>query len=252
MEHTLPGATWLGPRRDLFEGRVSPVNDVRRELGLGPVGSFGELMATARVHIVASIAELDAPVPWNVPLRYVGPLQPAGGQSPVAGLPDRFILVSFSTTWQRQVAALQHVVDALAGLDRPVVVTTGRSVDPSEITAAANTFVFPELPHRQILDRADVVVTHAGHGTVLSALTAGVPLVCLPLGRDQHDIARRVEAVGAGVTVDAVQGEAAIREGVQAVIRDASYADQAATLAQAIVRYRGIQEVLEILDSAAT
>jgi UDP:flavonoid glycosyltransferase YjiC (YdhE family) len=252
MEHTLPGATWLGPRRDLFEGRVAPVNDVRRRLGLDPVGSFGELMATARVHIVASVAELDAPVPWDVPLRYVGPMQQVGDQSPVTELPDRFILVSFSTTWQRQVVALQHVVDALSGLDRPVVVTTGRSVDPSEITAAANTFVFGELPHQQILDRADVVVTHAGHGTVLSALTAGVPLVCLPLGRDQHDVARRVVAVGAGVTVDSVQDEAAIRDGVLAVIRNASYADQAATLAQAIAHYRGIQEVLEILDSTAT
>jgi len=29
------------------------------------------------------------------------------------------------------------------------------------------------------------VITHAGHGSVLKALAAGVPLVCMPLGRDQ-------------------------------------------------------------------
>ena len=203
------------------------------------------------MHVVPTAAELDAPVPWDVPLRYVGPLQPVGDTLPVPELPDRFILVSFSTTWQRQVEALQHVVDALSAFDQPVVVTTGPSVDPSELAAPPNAIIVSELPHRQILGRADVVVTHAGHGTVVSALSAGVPLVCLPLGRDQHDVAGRVVAVGAGVAVDAVHDQVAIRDGVHLVLGDAAYAARAADLARAIASYRGVQEVLEILDSAA-
>jgi UDP:flavonoid glycosyltransferase YjiC (YdhE family) len=49
--------------------------------------------------------------------------------------------------------------------------------------------VVEHLSHGDILDRVDLVLNHAGHGTVLSSLTAGVPLVCMPMGRDQHDIA---------------------------------------------------------------
>ena len=30
------------------------------------------------------------------------------------------------------------------------------------------------------------VVTHAGHGTVIKSLAAGVPVVAMPLGRDQR------------------------------------------------------------------
>jgi hypothetical protein len=130
MQHSLPGATWLGPRRDRFEAFVPPVNEVRTGLGLGRVGSFPELMSRPLMHIVPTAAELDAPVPWDVPLRYVGPLQPAGDKSSVPELPDRFILLSFSTTWQRQVEALQYVVDALSTFDRPVVVTTARAWTP--------------------------------------------------------------------------------------------------------------------------
>ena len=32
MQHSLPGASWLGPRRDRFEAFVLPVNDVRAGL----------------------------------------------------------------------------------------------------------------------------------------------------------------------------------------------------------------------------
>jgi len=45
------------------------------------------------------------------------------------------------------------------------------------------------------------MITHSGHGSVISALAHGVPLVCVPFGRDQRDIAIRAVATGAAVTL---------------------------------------------------
>ena len=47
--------------------------------------------------------------------------------------------------------------------------------------------------------RAAAVVTHGGHGTMIKALAAGVPVVAMPMGRDQNDNAARLEASGAPV-----------------------------------------------------
>jgi UDP:flavonoid glycosyltransferase YjiC (YdhE family) len=58
------------------------------------------------------------------------------------------------------------------------------------------------LRHSALLPHADLVVTHAGLGTVTAALAFGVPMVCLPLGRDQFNNARLVEEIGAGVALD--------------------------------------------------
>ena len=69
-------------------------------------------------------AALDSPVPWELPLHYVGPLQSTADDEDVPELPPRFVLVSFTTTWQRQVDVLQRTIDALEPLDRAVVVTT--------------------------------------------------------------------------------------------------------------------------------
>ena len=57
------------------------------------------------------------------------------------------------------------------------VITTGRAIDPDQIEAAGNVRVVTSAPHREILPESAVVITHAGPGTVLKTLAAGVPLV---------------------------------------------------------------------------
>ena len=139
----------------------------------------------------------------------------------------------------------------MARLDRTVVVTTGPSIDPSEVTPAENTVVLAELPHGPILHRVDVVVTHAGHGTVLSALTAGVPLVCMPMGRDQHDVTRRVVAVGGGVEVDPGEVRPKLLAAVQRVIGDRRFAERTAELARSIAGHGGVEEALDLIERCA-
>jgi UDP:flavonoid glycosyltransferase YjiC (YdhE family) len=251
VHHTLPGASWAGPRGDRLSGFVEPVNRVRTQLGMKPASSYPELIGAARAHIAATSAALDAPLPWPVPLHYVGPLQPVGAIEADIDLPERFVLVSFSTTWQRQAAPLQHVVDALAGLDRPVVVTTGPALGPGEVVAADNTTVIGQIRHSRVLDRVDLVVTHAGHGTVVSSLSAGVPLVCMPMGRDQHDVSARVAAVGAGVVLDANAPQGHILRAARRVLDDETFVTAARAMAQAIANEPGIDGALAIIDGIA-
>lgn len=80
------------------------------------------LLDHAAALIAPTMRALDEEPPCPLPLRYLGPLQPEGRLVPVDHLPDRFVLVSFSTTWQRQAEPLQRVIDALGGLDAAVVV----------------------------------------------------------------------------------------------------------------------------------
>jgi UDP:flavonoid glycosyltransferase YjiC (YdhE family) len=84
------------------------------------------------------------------------------------------------------------------------------------------------------LPQAALVVCHAGLGTVMAALSHGVPLVCLPMGRDQGNNAQRVASLGAGRTLagDASRGE--IRDAVARVLRTSSHHDAA----------RGLQETI--------
>jgi len=68
----------------------------------------------------------------------------------------------------------------------------------------------------KLLDRAVCAVTHGGMGATQKALAAGVPVVAVPFGRDQHEVARRVEVSDAGVQLPSSRlSPARIREAVR-------------------------------------
>ena len=101
----------------------------------------------------------------------------------------------------RQEDLLQRAADALGRLPVHALVTTGPAVDPAVIRAPENVSVRRWARHADVLPYCSAVVTHGGHGTVIKALTAAVPLVIAPLGRDQPDNAARVVHAEAGLRV---------------------------------------------------
>ena len=107
------------------------------------------------------------------------------------------------------------------------MITTGLAVEPQEIQAPPNVEVVQAAPHRQVLAEASVVVTHAGHGTVLKALAAGVPLVCVPMGRDQKDNTVRVIRFGAGVRISKKATPNQIAAAVSKILENPNYASAA-------------------------
>jgi UDP:flavonoid glycosyltransferase YjiC (YdhE family) len=95
------------------------------------------------------------------------------------------------------------------------------------------------------------VVCHAGTGTTLAGLVAGLPLVLLPQGADQFDNARACQRAGAAevllpeeVTPDAV------REAVRRVLpEDSSYRRAVRALAAEIAEMPSAADVATELKS---
>jgi UDP:flavonoid glycosyltransferase YjiC (YdhE family) len=52
------------------------------------------------------------------------------------------------------------------------------------------------VSHAAVLDRAAMLVSHAGHGSVMKALWHGRPMALVPWGRDQPGVASRAKALG--------------------------------------------------------
>ena len=128
------------------------------------------------------------------------------------------------TIWNDADDLFRLIIDAVQ--DRAnVIVTVGRQNDPEALgPQPPHVVVRRFIPQEEILQRCDVVVAHGGSGTVLGALTAGVPLLVLPQGADQWNNADRVVRAGAGrrllaeeVSVDAV------RHAVTDLLDDRSY-----------------------------
>ena len=107
-----------------------------------------------------------------------------------------------STLFQNDRTLAEVACRAFAGEPLDVIITTA-DIDPAGLVAASNIRIERFVPHTPVLDRAACVVCHAGMGITQKALAHGVPVVAVPFGRDQPEVARRVEVARAGVRLPA-------------------------------------------------
>jgi MGT family glycosyltransferase len=233
------------------------LNQARAEFGLAPLRDGLDLMGKASRILVCTSPSYDfAPgsVPGNV--RYVGPqlddAASADSGNPWAVPSGRpLVLVGLSSTVMRQEGLLQRAADALGQLHVRGLVTTGPAVDPAGIVAPPNVTVTRWVRHADVLPHCSAVITHGGHGTVMKALIAGVPLVVVPLGRDQPDNAARVVYAGAGIRLRKNASVSALRAAVARVIDDPGYRAAAGRMAGRLAAERDDNLVVDELEHAA-
>ena len=227
--------TWFGEIWPLLEPAI---NETRRGYGLEPVDGWPSVfMRHDRLLSVVPTA-FDAPVA-DVPraMRHFGFLVPRG-QPPdtTVGFPagdDATVLVGLSTTYAKQESMFESILDALGDLAVRALVTTAGQVDISALPQPSNVTIVDYVPHGLVLDRTDVMVTHAGLGSVAGAMTFGVPLVCMPVDRDQPLNAQRVTELGAGIALTASASAGEIAAAIERVLSDATYRDAARALGRA-------------------
>jgi len=151
----------------------------------------------------------DDPGPLPANTTYVGPISAPQSPPPLdprdarllAEPGDPWVLLSLSTTVQGQELALPAMLDAVGTLPVRALLTLGGVVPVSDIVAPANVTVRTYIPHDLVLPSMSAVISHGGLSTITSALTAGVPLLCIPQGRDQPMNGERVTACGVGRVV---------------------------------------------------
>jgi MGT family glycosyltransferase len=217
------------------------LNALRQLHGVTPLSHFMDQIGRARRQLVLTSAAFAFAAVLPPGARYVGPVldDPVWAAETPWTPPDSsdpLVLVAMSSTFQDQIDCLQRVVDALAILPVRGLVTTGPAIDASALQPRANVTIVPSAPHRQVLQHAALVVTHGGHGTVMKALEANVPMVLVPHGRDQADTAARVTSRGAGITLRRTATPGEIADAVRQVLQNGQYRTSTQQLGDAVRR----------------
>jgi UDP:flavonoid glycosyltransferase YjiC (YdhE family) len=234
-------------------GRWTPaINAVRRQAGLGALRNLLDQLDTP-VSIVLGVSRAFDIGDRSPPPRffYAGPLirtpawasrhaelasQTSGAQQSQAadGHARPRVLVSFGTTMQGQIPVIERCIRALAGEPIDCIVTLGPAVAGHDFPTADNVRILQSASHDDIVPSCAAVICHAGHGTMVRPIMHGVPLLCIPMGRDQHDNAARIVRSGVGLRLPATAGAARIRRAVRRLIRDPRFHANALALGGAI------------------
>jgi MGT family glycosyltransferase len=191
-----------------FDKRMlPPLNEIRVGLGVPCVASADEFWRRAPLMLVATGKPFEYPHgEWGDAVQMIGPcsLDPQPDAIPEwLALIDRpIVLVTTSSEKQGDDKLVQTAMAAL--VDEPVhVVATVPAGQPDDFAKTPNATVCRLIPHGAVLDRAVCAVTHGGMGATQKALAHGVPVCVVPFGRDQFEVARRVEVAGCGTRLPA-------------------------------------------------
>jgi MGT family glycosyltransferase len=171
-------------------------------------------------------------IPDDLPSHhhYVGPLLwTPPGQTPgyVTDEGPPWVLVSLSTMPMADEADLANAaVTALLDHDVRILVTDTEARNALTDDVASNAVhVEPFVPHDAVMERASLFISHGGHGGVSRAMLHGVPMVLVPLGRDQDGVGYRAERLGIAKVVhkEALSVDT-VAEAINSVLTDPTYA----------------------------
>ena len=156
------------------------------------------------------------------------------------------VYVTLGTVFNAIPGLMAEMVGALRTLSVDLVVTTGPGVDPASLgPQPAHVTVRQFVPQDQVLRHADLMVSHAGAGTMLGALCHGLPQLCLPHGADQPWNAEAVARARAGIVVPEEEcTPEAVRAGVVTLLSSPSYRAAAQAVRAEIEAMPSAREVL--------
>jgi MGT family glycosyltransferase len=156
--------------------------------------------------LVTTAEPFEYPHPdWAPDVKMIGasPWEPPQEPPPWLDEIDRpLVLVTTSSEFQDDGVLVRTALEALADEPVQVVATMPAGVEDG-LAVPPNARVEQFVPHGPLLDRAAVAVTHGGMGATQKALLRGVPVCVVPFGRDQMEVARRVEVSGSGTRLPA-------------------------------------------------
>jgi UDP:flavonoid glycosyltransferase YjiC (YdhE family) len=234
---------------------VRPLAHLRQSVGLAP---DPDLRMPYRFLFFAtsppSFYESSAPLPATAhPLRPIVFDLSGNERLPewFDRLPDQpTVYATMGTVVNTMPGILEAIVSGLQDEPLNLILSTGRNRDPADFgPQPPHMHIERYIPQSLLFPHCDLVVAHGGTGTVMAALSHGLPMVILPVRADQPDNARRCAELGVARVI-ALESRTpdAIREAVQEVLANPSYREYAIRLKDEMQTMPGPDHAVLLLD----
>jgi zeaxanthin glucosyltransferase len=144
----------------------------------------------------------------------------------------------------------QTIAAACEDLDVQLVIALGGGSAPESLpNLPGSPLVVGFAPQLELLQQAQLTITHAGMNTTLESLSNGVPMVAIPIANDQPGVAARIAWTGTGEVVPLKQlAVARLRSAIERILTTSTYNQQSLRLQAAIVRAGGVQRAADIVE----
>jgi MGT family glycosyltransferase len=230
----------------------SELNETRRRLSLPPLDRVHGGIS-ADLCLVATLPELEYPRRWPDHVHVVGPMhleldaQARQGVTPPAG-DGPLVIVAPSTVHDPGHKLVRDCLEAFADLPVRILASVGQGDPDPRLRVPGNARVVQWLPYGRAMSAADLVICHAGHGTLVRALSAGAPVLAVPAAGDMNENAARLSWAGLGLRLPRrLAGPSTVRAAALRALADVELRTRVRGLAQS----HGPRRAAELLEAYA-
>jgi MGT family glycosyltransferase len=219
-----------------------------RQAAIDPLADFGDVVLCPReFEFPAAVApswrvyggpsvEIDRP--WQCD----GSFDEMKGSGPLIFCSLGTMASVFPTEAQRVLSAVSHVF-SMHPEWRGIVCGESLEGFPSNVR------VERRVPQIEVLRRADLMITHAGLGSVKECILHGVPMIGLPLGWDQPGNAARIDFHGLGLSCPAGRVTTkSLDEMIRRVLSDPSFRSRTQRMGDVFRREDEADHVVALVD----
>jgi MGT family glycosyltransferase len=243
--HVLSRPIGAGLRRGRDE-----LNDTRVKVGLPPLDHLHGGLSPSLV-LVGSLPQLEYPRPWPSHFHVTGPLmwEPQFGETELPGGEGPLVMIAPSTAQDPEQKLLRTALQALADEPVRVLASTNRKPLSEPVRLPDNATLVDWLSYSRTIPKTDLVICHAGYGTVARTLTCGCPIVAVPHSGDMGENAARVDWAGVGVRLPwRFLSPGTLRLAVRRALRDPELRDRARAIASWSAGNDGPTRAAELIE----
>jgi UDP:flavonoid glycosyltransferase YjiC (YdhE family) len=195
----------------------------------------------------------SVPIPSTThPFRYTSFSQSGEEQLPdwVSKLKRPIVYATLGTAFNHMSEIFKAILEALREEPINLILTVGRNRNPIELgTLLDQVHIESYIPHDLLLPHCDAVICHGGSGTMMDALSSGLPMVIVPIAGDQPENGQRCAELGvARVIAPDKRTPEAIREATKAVLQDPRFRQTAQRLQKLIAVLPGLEYPVALLE----
>lgn len=212
----------------------------------------------ALIHLAQQPAFFEYPrTKYPERLHYTGPWHRSERDDtsiefPWDWLDGRPLIYASMGTLQNAVShVFRNIIDAVRDLPMQVVLSKGGGQVDVAGPIPENVLLVEKAPQLRLLEKARLVITHAGMNTALECLSHGVPMLCLPVTNDQPGVAKRAEYLGNGrvIPVRKVTTQR-LRTELDRMLQEDSFQQKADEFAENLASYDGLEMAAKLIEEA--
>lgn len=224
-----------------------------------------DLSSPADVNVLSSSAELNIAFltryfqphesHFDESYVYVGPtIETERKETPmvIPKLPEqKLIYIAVGTVYKANLQFFRQCMEALADSRYAVIMSIGKAVDPESLGEVPENYTVAQyVPQLQVLQEADLFVTHGGMNSINEAVTYGVPMIVVPNTIEQSVNASRIEQLRCGLYLDhADLTVESLQTAVTQILTDPTKSEGLAQLQQSFDEAGGTPLAADVIDT---